>query len=74
MWEKKMEKQGYNYLDSPVHCIEELFESSVENFEKSIPPSVSSKNKKKSKKGSKKRKSVAFWLKYASQTDKTAKK
>ena len=60
MWENKMAEQGYNYLDSPIHSMAEFFETGIENLEKKIPLSVTSKNKKKSKKGSKKRKSVTF--------------
>ena len=53
-WKKKMIEQGYNYLDGPIHAMAEFFESRIENLEKSIPPSVSSRNPKKSKKGKKK--------------------
>ena len=38
----------------------EFCETRIENLEKSIPPSVPSRNNRKSKKGSKKRKSVTF--------------
>ena len=55
MWKKKMIEQGYNYLDGPIHAMAEFFETRIENLEKSIPPSVPSRNnKKKSKKGKKK--------------------
>ena len=47
-------------LDGPIHSMAESFETRIENLEKSIPPSVPSRNNKKSKKGSKKRKSVTF--------------
>ena len=47
-----MVKQGYNYLDSPIHFMAEFFETRIENLEKSIPPSVPSRNRKKSKRGS----------------------
>ena len=51
-----MVKQGYNYLDGPIHSMAEFFETRIENLEKSIPPSVPSRNrKKKSKKASKKK-------------------
>ena len=60
MWKKKLVEQGYNNLDGPIHSMVELFETRIENGEKSIPPSVPSRNRKKSKKGSKKRKSVTF--------------
>ena len=54
-WKKKMIEQGYNYLDGPIHAMAEFFETRIENLEKSIPPSVPSRNnKKKSKKGKKK--------------------
>ena len=46
--------QGYNYLDNPIYSMVEFFETRIENLEKSIPPSVPSRNnKKKGKKGSK---------------------
>ena len=38
----------------------EFFETRIENLDKSIPPSVSSRNKKEFKKGSKKRKLVTL--------------
>ena len=54
MWKKKTVEQA-------THSMAELFETRIENLEKSIPPSVPSRNKfKKSKKGSKKRKGVTF--------------
>ena len=56
-WKKKMIEQGYNYLDGPIHAMAEFFETRIENLEKSIPPSVSSRNPKKSKKEKKKEKS-----------------
>ena len=52
-WEKKMVGQEYNYLDGPIHSMEVFFETRIENLEKSIPPSVPSRNKKSSKKESK---------------------
>ena len=55
-----MVEQGYNYLDGPTHSMAEFFETRIENLEKSIPPSIPSRNNKKSKKGSKKRKLVTF--------------
>ena len=54
-WNKKMIQQGYNYLDDPINSMAEFFETRIENLEKSILPSVPSRNKK-TKKGSKKRK------------------
>ena len=54
-WKKKMIEQGYNYLDGPIHAMAEFFETRIENLEKSIPPSVPSRNGKKSKKASKKK-------------------
>ena len=48
----KMVEQGYNYLDGPIHYMVEFFERRIENLEKSIPPSVFSRNNKKSKIGS----------------------
>ena len=54
-WEKKMVKQGYNYLDGPI-----FFETRTENLEKSIPPSVPTRNNRKSKKGSMEKKLVTF--------------
>ena len=59
-WEKKMVEQGYNNLGGSIHSMEEFFETRIENLEKSIPPSVTSRNNKRSKKGSKKRKAVTF--------------
>ena len=58
-WKKKMVEQGYDYLDGPVYAIVEFFGTRIENLEKSIPPSVPSRNgnKKKSKKGKKKEES-----------------
>ena len=60
-WKKKMVEQGCNYLDGPIHSMAKLFKIRIENLEKSIPPSVPSRNNKKFKKGSNKRKSVTFW-------------
>jgi len=55
-WKKKMIEQGYNYLDGPIHSMAEFFETRIENLEKSIPPSVPSRNgKQKSRKASKKK-------------------
>ena len=54
-WKKKMIEQGYNYLDGPIHAMAEFFETRIENLEKSIPPSVPSRNGKKFKKASKKK-------------------
>ena len=59
-WEKKMVEQGYNYLDCSIHSMAELFETRIENLEKSIPPGVPLINNRKSKKGSKKSKAVTF--------------
>ena len=59
-WGKKMVEQGYNYLDVPIHSMVEFFEMRIENLDKSIPPSVLSRNNRKSKKWSKKRKSLTF--------------
>ena len=42
--EKKMVEQGYNYLDGSIHSMVEFFETRIENLEKSILPSVLSKN------------------------------
>ena len=55
-----MIEHGYNYLDGPIHSIADFFETKIENLEKSIPPSVPSRNNKKSKKGSKKRKAKTY--------------
>ena len=60
IWKKKMVEQGYNYLDGPIHSMAEFFETRIENLEKSIPPSVCSRNKKKAKKRSRKMKAVTF--------------
>ena len=49
-WRKKMVEQGYNYLDGLIHSMAEFFETRIEILEKSIPPSVFSRNKRKSKK------------------------
>ena len=59
-WGKKIVEQGYNYLDGPIHSVAEFFETRIENLEKSIPPSVISRNNRKSKQGSKQRKLVPF--------------
>ena len=50
-WEKKMVGQGYNYLDGPIHSMEVFFETRIENLEKSISPSVPSRNRKNPRKG-----------------------
>ena len=42
-----MIEQGYDYLDSPIYSMAEFFETRIENVEKSIPPSVLSRNNKK---------------------------
>ena len=55
-----MVEHGYNYLDGLIHAMAEFFETRIENLEKSIPPSVPSRNNRESKKGSKKRKVVSF--------------
>ena len=54
-WKKKMVEQGYSYLDGPIHAMVEFFETRIENLEKSISPSVPSRNQKRSKKVSKKK-------------------
>ena len=59
-WKKNMIEQGYNYLDGLIHCMAEFFETRIGNLEKSIPPSVLSRNRKKSKKGYKKGKSITL--------------
>ena len=59
-WEKKMVEQGYIYLDGPLHSMAKFIETTIEILEKSIPPSVCSRNNKKSKKCCKKRKAVIF--------------
>ena len=59
-WKKKKVERGYNFLDGPIHSMAEFFKTRIANLEKSISPSVPSRNKKKSKKGSKKRKAVTF--------------
>ena len=48
---KKMVEHGYNHLDGPIYSMEEFFETRIENLEKSIPPSVPSRNKKNPRKG-----------------------
>ena len=60
MQEKKMAEQGYNYLDGPIYSMAEIIETRIENLEKTIPPSVHSRNRKKSKKSTKKRTAVTF--------------
>ena len=55
-----MVEQGYNNLDGSIHSMAEFFKTRIANLEKSILPSVPSRNKKKSKKGSKKMKEVTF--------------
>ena len=59
-WENKMVEQGYNYFNGVIHSMAEIFKTGIENLEKSIPPSVPSRNKEISKKGSKKSKAVTF--------------
>ena len=63
-WKKKMIEQGYSYLDGPIHSMAGFFATRIKKLKKSIPPCVSSRNKKKSKKESKKeskkRKLVTF--------------
>ena len=59
-WIKKMVEQGYNYLDDPIYSMSEFFKTKIENLEKTIPPSVLSRNRKKSKKVSTKKKGVTF--------------
>ena len=58
MGEKKMIEQGYNYFYGPIHSMAEFFNTRIENLDKSIPPSVPSRNRKKSKKVSNKRNGV----------------
>ena len=60
IWKKKIVEQGNNYLDGPVHFMAKFFEKRKKNLEKSIPPTVLTRNKRKSKKGCKKRKSTNF--------------
>ena len=60
MWKKKMIKQGYNYLNGPIHSMVRFFKIRIENLEKLISPGVLSRYSKKSKKCSKKRKAVNF--------------
>ena len=55
-----MVEQGYNYLGNPIHSMPEFFETTIKNLEKSIPPSIPSRNKRKSKKVPKKRNAVTF--------------
>ena len=55
-----MVEQGYNYLDCPIHSMTEFFETRIENLEKSIQSSVSSRNKKENNKSLKKRKAISF--------------
>ena len=59
-WKKKMVEQGYSSLDGPIHSIAEFFERRIESLEKSIPPSVPSRNSKINKNGSKKIKAITF--------------
>ena len=49
-WKKKLIEQGYNYLDGHIHSRTEFFEKRIENLEKSIPPSVHSRNNRKKNK------------------------
>ena len=60
MWKEKKVEQGYDYLDGHINVIAEFFETNIESLEKSIPPSVPSRNNRKSKKGIKKRKAMTF--------------
>ena len=53
---KELVEQDYNHLDGPIYAMVEFLATSIENLEKSIPPSVPSRNKKTKKKGSNKRK------------------
>ena len=54
-WKKNMVEQGYKYFDGPMHSKAEIFKTRNENVEKSIPPSILSRNREKTKNGSKKR-------------------
>ena len=58
--EKDNDRTGIQLLRCPIHAMAEIFETRIENSEKSILPSVPSRNRKKSKKGSKKSKGVTF--------------
>ena len=58
--EKKVVEQGYNYIDDPIDFMVEFFETRIENLEKIISPSVSSRNRNKNKKGSKIRRAATF--------------
>ena len=60
MWKKKRVELGFNYLYGPIHTMAEFFKTRIDNLQKSIPPSVPSRNNRKCKKGSKKRKLVTF--------------
>ena len=59
-WKKKTAEQGYNCVDGPIYSMVKLYETRIENLEKSIPPSVFSRNNRKSKKGSRKSKATTF--------------
>ena len=59
-WKKKIVEQRYKHLDGPIHSTAEFFETGIENLEKSIPPSIPSRNNRKNKKGFKKRKALTF--------------
>ena len=65
-WKRNMVEQGYNYLDDPIHSMAELFETRIENVEKSIQMFPQEKQEKQVKqekiqeRGSKKRKAVTF--------------
>ena len=48
-WKKKTVEQGYSYLDGPIHSMAEFFETRMENLEKSIPPSIPTRNGKSKK-------------------------
>ena len=49
MWNKEMVELQYSYLDGPVQSVAEILETRIENLEKSIPPSMLSRNQKKKK-------------------------
>ena len=55
-WENKMIEQGFNYADSTIKEMTDLFETRVENLESKEEKNKSSTAAKKSKKSTKKRK------------------
>ena len=56
IWKNKMIEQGFNYADSTIKEMTDIFETRVENLERKEEKKKSSTAAKKSKKSTKKRK------------------